>query len=187
MKMNFTSNPAVTYKVILAESLDRLDIDHEVRDCGELYLTEPLPADKYKALVTELKKYGIEFLNKGSNPTCDRIRNAIYEMVHSEVPVNLKNSHYLSKKLMMNYKYMALAFKEKTGISIEAYIILLKIERAKKMLLNGFRISEIAEYLNYSSIAHLSGQFRKITGMSPSLFKKIIEIKKSLNAAITTY
>jgi AraC-like DNA-binding protein len=96
-------------------------------------------------------------------------------MIHySEEPILLKNSEYISQKLQHSYTYLANLFSEATGSTIEHFIIVHKIERVKELLLyDELNLTEIAYKLNYSSLSHMSNQFKKITGLSPSYFKKL--------------
>jgi AraC-like DNA-binding protein len=105
----------------------------------------------------------------------EKIKNVIIEMVHySDEMIKINFSEYLSKKLNHNYTYLANLFSEVQGISIEQFIILHKIERIKELIIYGeLNITEIAWKMNYSSVAHLSNQFKKVTGLSPSHFKQL--------------
>jgi AraC-like DNA-binding protein len=105
----------------------------------------------------------------------EKIKNIIIEMIHySEKPLKTNFSDYLSEKLNYDYKYISQLFSEVKGTTIEHYIISHKIERAKELLMyNEMTLTEIAEKLHYSSVAHLSNQFKKVTGLTPSFFKKM--------------
>jgi AraC-like DNA-binding protein len=105
----------------------------------------------------------------------DKIKNIIVEMVHySDEPLKINFSDYLSEKLGYDYTSLANLFSETTGVTIEHFIIAHKIERVKELLLyDELNLSEISYLLNYSSIGHLSNQFKKVTGLTPSFFKKL--------------
>ena len=108
-----------------------------------------------------------------------KIKDAIVEMVFSEKGVNVKASVYLAEKLNHSYGYMSSLFSEVTYTSIENFIILQKIERAKQLIINDkMTLTEIAYKLNYSSVAHLSTQFKNTTGITPSQFQKIIQKRR---------
>ena len=125
-----------------------------------------------------LKRYGIDILSDQKSQLIQRIKNVIMDMIGREKLPASKISLYLAEKMNMNYSYISTLFSEYTHSSIENYIILQKIEKAKKLLLQELSLTEISYILNYSSVAHLSGQFKKTTGLSPSVFKKIIDGRK---------
>ena len=110
----------------------------------------------------------------------ERIKKVIVELVHySEDPLNINFSDYLSQKLNYDYTYMANLFSESQGVTIEHFLIVHKIERVKELLVyDELNITEIAWKMHYSSVAHLSNQFKKITGLTPSFFKKIKDKKR---------
>lgn len=105
----------------------------------------------------------------------EKIKTIVIEMIHySDDPPLLNFSDFLSKKLGYNYRYLSTLFSELKGITIEHYVISHKIEKAKELLIyNELTLTEIAEKLHYSSVAHLSNQFKKVTGLTPSFFKKM--------------
>jgi AraC-like DNA-binding protein len=111
----------------------------------------------------------------------EKIKNVIIEMVHySEEAIKVNFSDYLSEKLNHDYTYMANLFSEVQGTTIEQFIIVHKVERIKELINYGeLNITEIAWKMNYSSVAHLSNQFKKVTGLSPSHFKQIKEKRRS--------
>ena len=112
----------------------------------------------------------------------EKIKDVIVEMVHytDEFP-KVNYSNYISEKLHQDYTYLSNIFSEVKGITIQQYIINHKIERVKELLLyDELNLSEIAYLLNYSSVAHLSGQFKKVTGLTPSMFKRIVDKRRRL-------
>lgn len=168
-------------RAILKEQFEQAGVDYEMLNIGEVEIKENLNDSKMNKLRENLAKFGIEVIDDQKSQLIQKIKNTIIEMINLDNPPNSKVSHYLSDKLNMNYSYISNVFSETTFISIESYIILQKIEKTKEMLLQDFTMTEISYKLNYSSPAHLSGQFKKTTGMSPSVFKKIIETRKSAN------
>jgi AraC-like DNA-binding protein len=117
----------------------------------------------------------LELVDDSRGILSEKIKNAIIEMIYySDEFLKIKNSDYISKKLNYDYTYLANLFSEMNGITIQQFILINKIERVKELLLRGeLNLTEISYKLNYSSVAHLSDQFKKITGFTPSHFKKL--------------
>jgi len=183
MKIYIKYDLTLTCRAIMQEQLEMLGIAYEASDNGEIAISKSVPETLFLKLQHNLKKYGIDVLNDQKSQLIQRIKNTIIDMVEMEkLPVS-KVSYYLSEKLRMNYSYLSNLFSEYTASSIENFIIIQKIERTKKLLLQELSLTEIAYMLNYSSVAHLSGQFKKTTGLSPSVFKKIINSRKMLLTA----
>lgn len=156
--------------------LKRLNIQFiEVR-LGEVILKEPRENYDLEALKTELGKIGFELIEDRQLQIVESIKSIIIDLVRNpHQNKNLYNfSTYLADKLKKNYHYLSNIFSEKEGITIEKYMILQRIEYAKELLIyDELSLNEIARKLNYSSIAHLSNQFKQITGLSPTAFKKL--------------
>lgn len=145
-------------------------------ELGEVEIREEeLKATQFAELRKELLKFGFELLEDKKIILIEKIKNIIIEMIHySDEPPVLNFSNYLSEKLNYDYNYLSNLFSEVKGSTIEHYIISHKIERAKELLVyNQLTLTEIAEKLHYSSVAHLSNQFKKVTGLTPSFFKKM--------------
>lgn len=143
-------------------------------DIGEIEIGEMLSDQQYHQLQENLHQNDFELISGKENILTEKIKNVIIEMIHysDEMPV-IKYSSYISSKLKTNYTYLSKIFSKVKNVTIEHFIILHKIERVKQLLLyNDLTLSEIAWKLHYSSTAHLSSQFKKITGITPSLFKK---------------
>ncbi len=143
-------------------------------DIGEIEIGEMLSDQQYHQLKERLDQNDFELISGKENIVTEKIKNVIIEMIHysDEMPV-IKYSSYISSKLKTNYTYLSKIFSKVKNVTIEHFIILHKIERVKQLLLyNDLTLSEIAWKLHYSSTAHLSSQFKKITGITPSLFKK---------------
>jgi len=144
-------------------------------DIGEIEVAEILSDQQYVKLKESLHQNDFEMISGKENILTEKIKNVVIEMIHysDEMPV-IKYSSYISSKLKTNYTYLSKIFSRVKNVTIEHFIILHKIERVKQLLLfNDLTLSEIAWKLHYSSTAHLSAQFKKITGITPSLFKKM--------------
>lgn len=167
--------------MFVKEALTQVGLEYTHIDLGEVnLLAESVPAEKYNALKTILMKSGLELMDETKATLVERIKNIIIEIVHysDDLPLR-KTSVYISKKLQHNYSYLSALFREVTGTTIQHFIILHKIEKAKELILyDELNLNEIADKLHYSSIAHLSTQFKQITGLTPSYFKKIHSFKK---------
>jgi YesN/AraC family two-component response regulator len=141
---------------------------------------EVLSASQREELNSLLLDSGLELMDDKRAILIEKIKNTVIEMVHYKGEVIKTNfSNYLSEKLKHDYTYMANLFSEVQGTTIEQFIILHKIERIKELIMyNELNITEIAWKLNYSSVAHLSNQFKKVTGLSPSHFRQLKERKR---------
>ena len=152
---------------------------------GEVEIEETLPPEKLKSLNEHLAEYGIEILDNHKNIVVQKIKDAINEMVYSDEKLpNAKNSAYLADKLNMSYWHISNLFSEVTYTSIENFIILQKVERAKQLMsTNELTFTEIAWKLNYSSVAHFSAQFKNATGLTPSSFQRILNKRRDFQQA----
>lgn len=160
-------------KLILKSELDHLGIEYNLLGLGEVELKEKPSALQQEELKTALLKWDFELMDDRKTILTERIKAVIIEMVHltKELP-KTNYSDYISKKLLHDYTYLSNIFSEVENITIEHFIISHKIERAKEFLMYGeYNITEIAEMLNYSNVAHLSNQFKKVTGFTPTFFK----------------
>jgi AraC-like DNA-binding protein len=168
--------------MIVKSELDALNLFYGSVDLGVVDIKDSITADQREKLRTALLKSGLELLDDKKAVLVEKIKNVIIEMVHyaDELP-KMKNSDYISQKLNHDYTYVANLFSEATGTTIEHYIIDHKIERVKELLLyDQLNLTEISFKLNYSSVAHLSNQFKKVTGLTPSYFKKLKD-KRRIN------
>jgi AraC-like DNA-binding protein len=166
---------SIRCKMLVRSELDKLGLHYKVVDLGEVEIEENITPEQTDQLKTGLLKSGLELMDDKKAMLIEKIKNVIVEMVHykDEVP-KTKNSDYIGKKLNHNYTYLANLFSEATGTTIEHFIIIHKIERAKELIIyDELTLTEIAWKLNYSSVAHLSNQFKKITGLTPSFFKQL--------------
>jgi YesN/AraC family two-component response regulator len=146
-----------------------------VVELGEVEVTEELSSEQQQEFKTSLLKFGLELMEDKKSILIEKIKNIVVEMIHySDEPPILNFSAYLSEKLKYDYNYLSNLFSEVKGTTIEHFIISHKIERAKELLLyNELSLTEIAEKLHYSNVAHLSNQFKKVTGLTPTFFKKM--------------
>ncbi len=181
MKLQFKFDINVTSKKILQEHLDKLDLKYDIIGLGEVELKKEIRDDQLNELSDSLKTYGAEIVKDPKNAFVQKIKDLIVEMVYVDDLPTEKNSAYLVERLNHRYGYIANIFSEVTYTSIESFIILQKIERAKHLIVNdGLTLTEVAYRLNYSSVAHLSAQFKKITGLTPTLFQRILNKRRNL-------
>ncbi|MBG9377210.1 helix-turn-helix transcriptional regulator [Panacibacter sp. DH6] len=162
-------------KMVVQTCCDQLKLSCKQIDLGEVEFLEALSPQQLEELKACLSKYGLRLMDDRRSMLVEQIKAVVIEMVHylDELP-DVKYSVYISEKLGKNYTYLANLFSEVKGITLEHYIILHKIEKIKELMLyDELSLSEIAYKLDYSSPAHLSNQFKKITGLTPSFFKKL--------------
>lgn len=162
-------------KAVVKDELKKLGLHFIVVDLGEVEIMETLSIDEWKDLKSGLLLAGLELMDNKRAILIEQIKNVIIEMVHhTDSMIKVNFSDFLSEKLNYDYTYMANLFSEVQGSTIEHFIINHKIERIKELIIyDELNISEIAWKMNYSSVAHLSNQFKKMTGLSPSHFKKL--------------
>lgn len=166
---------SIRCKMLVKSELEKLRLDYKVVDLGEAIIPDKIPDKKYEALKAALQKWGLELMDDKRSMLIEKIKNVIIEMVHyaDELP-RTNYSAYISDKLDQDYTYLANLFSEVVGTTIEHFIIGHKIERVKELLVyDEMSLTEISEKLHYSSVAHLSNQFKKVTGLTPSHFKKL--------------
>jgi len=169
-------------KMIAKKELLKLGIECTTIDLGLVESHHPISSEKLALFKSSIERYGLELLEDKKAILVEKIKNIIVEMVHysDEMP-NVKYSVYISEKLDLNYTYLANLFSEVKGITIEQFIISHKIERVKELLIyNELSLTEISYKMDYSSVAHLSKQFKKHTGLTPTFFKKLKENKRKL-------
>jgi YesN/AraC family two-component response regulator len=161
--------------MIVKSELENMGLHPIIVELGEVTIVEDITPEMQCKLSKSLLKYGFELLEDKKSILIERIKNIIVEMIHySEEPPLLNFSSFLSEKMKYDYNYLSNLFSEVKGTTIEHYIISHKIERAKELLIyNELSLTEIADKLHYSSVAHLSNQFKKVTGLTPSFFKKM--------------
>lgn len=167
---------------VLEEQLAQNDLKYRLPSFGEVEFPEGISNEQLGALSAGLENYGAEIIENQKTALVQKIKDAIREMVFSEANINVKASVYLADKLKHSYGYLSNLFSEVTYTSIENFIILQKIEYAKQLIVNKrLSLTEIADKLNYSSVAHLSTQFKNTTGITPSQFQKILEKRRDMS------
>lgn len=168
-------------KLAVKEVLRSLGLHFIVVDLGEVEIMETLTIEQREELKIALSSSGLELMDDKRAVLIEKIKNAIVEMVHhTNEAVKVNFSDYLSEKLNHDYTYLANLFSEVQGTSIEQFIISHKIERIKELIIyDELSITEIAWQMNYSSVAHLSNQFKKMTGLSPIHFKQLKNKRRS--------
>jgi AraC-like DNA-binding protein len=180
MKIYVKNMACESCKFVVREALEELDILTIKVELGEIETKEEISDEKKKELNGKIKKVGLELLEKKQGVIIEKIRKVIVDYVYkSDEKPNVKFSVLLSEELNHSYTYLANFFSEVEATTIEQYIIALKIERIKELILFGEEtLSEIAYKLHYSSVAHLSTQFKKVTGLTPSHFKGLKEKRR---------
>jgi len=167
---------------VLKDYLENHGIDHKCPKEGEVEILSSLSSEKLTNLERHLERYGMQLLEDEKNIFVQRIKNLLIELAYSDKPLTVTLSHYLSTHLGYSYAHLALIFERSTFCSIERYLIHLKIERVKRLIIEDqLPLKEIAGMVNYCSVGHLSKQFKKITGLSITTFRKIILNKKGRN------
>lgn len=167
-------------KVVVKDALEELDISHVKVELGEVETTKEISNDDKRLLNKKIKKVGLELLEKKQGVLIEKIRKVIIEYVYkSDEKPNIKFSVLLSEKLNHSYTYLANFFSEVEATTIEQFIIALKIERIKELIIfEEDTLSEIAYKLHYSSVSHLSSQFKKVTVLTPTHFKSLKEKRR---------
>lgn len=173
---------SIRCKMIVKEELKALGLHYVNVNLGEVEIMEDITTEKREQLQLALLKSGLELMEDKKAMIIEKIKNIIIEMVHYEEELPKTNfSEYLSEKMEYDYTYLANMFSETEGTTIEHFIILHKIERIKELILyNELNMTEIAAKLHYSSVSHLSNQFKKITGLTPSFFKSLKHKKRTM-------
>ena len=162
-------------KMMVKAELEKLGILYKTIDLGMVETFENINDELWEKLKNNLLKSGLELLDSKKSILIEKIKNVITEMIHytDELP-NVNYSDYISGKLDYDYTYLANTFSEVKGITIQQFIIINKIEKVKELLLyDELNLTEISNKLHYSSVAHLSNQFKKITGLTPSYYKQL--------------
>ncbi|MBC7687866.1 MAG: AraC family transcriptional regulator [Aquabacterium sp.] len=168
-------------KMVAKEELKKLNLHYVMVDLGEVEIMENLSEDIRSRLRSGLLQSGLELMDDKRSMLIEKIKNSVIEVVHySEEPLKTNFSDFLSKRLNHDYTYLSNFFSEVQGTTIEHFLIAHKIEKVKELLVyNELTLTEIAYKMNYSSVAHLSNQFKKVTGLTPSHFKKLKDKKRN--------
>ena len=162
-------------KLAVKDELRKLDLHFVFVDLGEIEVMETLSSVQIEELRAGLLAAGFELMDDKKAVLIEKIKNIIIQMIHhSDEAIKVNFSHYLSEKLHHDYTYLSNLFTEVQGTTITQFIILNKIERIKELIIYGeLNLTEISYKLHYSSVAHLSNQFKKVTGISPSDFRQL--------------
>ncbi len=166
--------------IIIKENLEELGLKYELGGLGEVEILSDISEEQLQKLTGRLNKYGIDIVDNLKGTLVQKTKDVIREMIYKEegLPTS-KISSYISEKVNRSYGYLHNLFAENTYTSIGNYIIMQKIERAKQLIMEGeLTLTEISYKLSYSSVAHLSYQFKKTTGLTPSAFQRIIKRRR---------
>ena len=168
--------------MVVKAELTKLGLHYTTVELGEADILENISTKQHDQFRDALLKSGLELMDDKKSVLIQRIKNIIVELVHySEEPLTIKFSEFLSQKLNHDYTYLANLFSEVQGTTIEKFFITHKIERVKELLVyDELNLTEIAYVMHYSSVAHLSTQFKKITGLTPSHFKQLRDKRRSM-------
>ena len=171
---------SIRCKLLVKDILKRMGLHYSNVVLGEAEVLEHISDEQRVALKTELAKSGLELMDDKRSILIEKIKNIIIEMIHysDEIP-KIKFSDYLGEKLDYDYTYLSNLFSETEGTTIEHFILIHKIEKVKELILyDELNLTEISYKLHYSSVAHLSNQFKKITGLTPSFYKSLVHKKR---------
>jgi len=168
--------------MVVKEELTKLGLHYTSVELGEAEILEKISVEQHDQFKVALLKSGLELMDDKKSVLIQRIKNVIIELVHySEEPLVVNFSEFLSQKLDHDYTYLANLFSEVQGTTIEKFVIAHKIERVKELLVyNELNLTEIAYRMHYSSVAHLSAQFKKVTGLTPSHFKQLKNKRRNM-------
>ena len=167
--------------MVVKQILDELNINYTSVVLGEINIQEEVPSVLHEQLKEKLGAVGFELLDDRRHKLVEKVKNLLIERLYGAEAVSMKVnfSTFLQRELNIDYNYLSNLFSQTEGITIEQFIIMQRIERAKELLVyDELTLSEIAYKLDYSSVQHLSTQFKKITGLTPSHFKSIKEKKR---------
>ena len=167
--------------MMVKAELKKMGLQYASVDLGTVVMMKKVTKEQRRQLKINLLRSGLELLDDKKNILIEKIKDVIIEMIHyaDELP-EVNYSDYISEKLHQDYTYLSNTFSEVKGTTIQHFIIMHKIEKVKELLLyDELNLTEISYKLHYSSVAHLSKQFKKITGLSPSFFKKLKQKRQS--------
>lgn len=181
MKLYIKYMVSLRCKMMVKQELEKLGLHFVTVDLGMVDVLESITSEQRQKLKENLQKSGLELLDDKKSILIEKIKNIIIEMIHysDELP-KVNYSDFISEKLNYDYTYLSNIFSEVKGITIQQFIIAHKIEKVKELLLyDELTLTEISYRLHYSSVAHLSNQFKKVTGLSPSYYKELGQKRKS--------
>lgn len=175
MKLYIKYMVSLRCKLFVKSELEKLGLTSINIDLGSVEIKEEISKEQLETFNNNLKNAGLELLDDKRNILVKKINRMINEMIqNNEVLPDVTFSEYISQKMNCDYTYLSNTFSKVTGMTIRQYIIQQKIEKVKELLIyDELNLNEIAYRLNYSSVAHLSNQFKKITGLTPTYFKQI--------------
>lgn len=175
MKIFIQNMVSLRCKLKVKSELEKLGLTFRAVELGEVQLEKPLSEVDRASLQFELRKSGLELMSDKKAMLIEKIINIIVEMVHySEEPPKVNFSTFLSDRMNQDYHKLSEVFSKTKGVTIERFIILHKIERAKELIIyDELNLTEISYKLHYSSVAHLSNQFKQVTGLTPTFFKNL--------------
>lgn len=181
MKLYIKYMVSLRCKMLVKKELTKLGLHYVMVELGMVEILEDITVTEHDQLKANLLKSGLELLDNNRSILIERIKNVITEMIHySDDSPEINYSNYISEKLHYDYTYLSNMFSEVKGMTIQHFIILNKIERVKELLLYGeLNLTEISYKLKYSSVAHLSNQFKKVTGLTPSYFRQLKQKRES--------
>jgi AraC-like DNA-binding protein len=182
VKLYIKNMVCIRCKMVVKTELAKLGLHYTFVDLGETEILEEITSAQLEQFKLALLRSGLELMDNKKSILIQKIKNIIIELAHySEEPLTLKFSEFLSQKLDYDYTYLANLFSETQGTTIEKFYITHKIERVKELLVyNELTLTEIAYQMHYSSVAHLSAQFKKVTGLTPSHFKQLKDKRRSM-------
>ena len=169
-------------KMVVKEELTKLGLHFITIDLGEVEIPGKISIEQRDQLKAALLRSGLELMDDKKSVLIQQIKTVIIELVHySKEPLVLKFSEFLTQKLNHDYTYLANLFSEVQGTTIEQFFISHKIERVKELIIyDELNLTEIAYLMHYSSVSHLSAQFKKVTGLTPTHFKQLKDKRRSL-------
>ncbi|MDZ7737905.1 MAG: helix-turn-helix transcriptional regulator [Bacteroidales bacterium] len=182
MKIFIKNMVCVRCEMVVKAELEKLGLQYNSVELGEAEIMEEISETQFKILDLSLRESGLELMNDRNTILAERIKTTVIELIHhndQQLKINL--SDYLSEKLNHNYTYLSNLFSKAKGTTIEKYYLAHKIERVKELLVyDELNLTEIAYKMHYSSVAHLSNQFKKITGLTPTDFRKLRHIGRNV-------
>lgn len=175
MRLYIKNMVCIRCKMVVKSELEKLGLQYTLIELGEAEIKDDISDVTKSKLDAALQKQGLELMDDKKSMLIEKIKTVIIELIHySEYPLKINLSDYLTSKINYDYTYLANLFSEVQGTTIEHFFIYHKIERVKELLVyDELNLKEIAYKLHYSSVAHLSNQFKKVTGLTPSHFKQL--------------
>jgi AraC-like DNA-binding protein len=168
-------------KMIVKSELEKLGLHHTMVDLGEVEIKDDITPEQLHLLRSALQKTGLELMDDKKSILAEKIKAVIIELVHyTEDETRINHSEYLSERLKTSYTSLAFLFSEITGTTIEQFYLSQKLEKVKELLVyEDLSLTEIAFKMQYSSVAHLSNQFKKMTGLTPSQFRQLKKVRNN--------